>query len=319
MMRLLLFILLLAGSSVAQADCRVTNNNAAFGTQTSFTVNSTVLNTTSVVTLNCDKVLNLLNNDNVTFTLLNATSSTGTRAALRNTTNPASTDLIPIQLCVQTGCPAGSEIPLSGSYRFNAGVLLGLLNSQTYNFPLFIRTLSGQNVSAGLWQVNLTLRVNFNICAVGVAVCLTLQSGTVDITTQITLSVTNDCIAIAAPTINFNSAPLVKDFAPVSQSISITCTKGSVYTVGINNGLYPSGNVRNMASGANRLSYEIFKGSSINRWGVSGTERWASADSSQLSTDGLLRTYNYTARILATQNTPPAGNYSDTLVVDIAF
>jgi len=77
--------------------------------------------------------------------------------------------------------------------------------------------------------------------------------------------------------------------------------------------------VRNMASGANRLSYEIYKGSTTNRWGVSGAERWASASSSQVSTDGLLRTYNYTARVLSGQSALPAGSYSDTLVVDIAF
>lgn len=319
MIRFMLLALLLAGSLVAHADCRLSNNNAAFGTQTSFVVNTTVLTTTANVALNCDKVLNLLNNDNVTFTLLNATSSVGNQAALKNTTNTGFTDLIPVQLCVTAGCPAGSEIPLNGNYRYSAGVLLGLLTSQTYNFPLFLRTVRGQNVSAGQWQVTLTLRVNYNICALGAAVCLTLQSGTEDLMIQVSLSVTNDCLAITAPNINFASAPLVQNFAPVSQSLSITCTKGSAYTVGINNGNYPSGAVRNMASGANRLSYDIYKGSSTSRWGVAGTERWASAASSQLSTDGLLRTYNYTARILTNQATPPAGSYSDTLVVDIAF
>jgi len=135
----------------------------------------------------------------------------------------------------------------------------------------------------------------------------------------VTLTVTNDCSTITAPNLNFASAPLVKDFAPVSQTIAITCTKGSTYTVGINNGNNAVGSVRNMASGANRLSYEIYKGSTTNRWGVSGTERWASTSASQVSTDGLLKSYQYTARILATQNTPPAGSYTDTLVVDVAF
>ena len=99
----------------------------------------------------------------------------------------------------------------------------------------------------------------------------------------------------------------------------MTCTKGSVYSVGINNGSNASGNVRNMASGNNRLSYEIYKGSTTARWGSSGTERWASSAASLLSANGLVRTYNYTARVLTTQTTPPAGTYSDTVVVDIAF
>jgi spore coat protein U-like protein len=38
-----------------------------------------------------------------------------------------------------------------------------------------------------------------------------------------------------------------------------------------------------------------------------------------LSTDGLLRNYNYVAKVLTSQTTPPAGSYTDTLVVDVAF
>lgn len=151
------------------------------------------------------------------------------------------------------------------------------------------------------------------------AACLSAQTGTVALPLNVTLTVTNDCSTISAPNVNFGSAPLPENFAPVSQSIAITCTKGSVYTVGINNGSYANGNVRNLASGANRLSYDIYKGTTTNRWGVSGTERWASASSSQVSSDGLLRTYNYTARILSGQSALPAGSYIDTLVVDIAF
>ncbi|VFS30980.1 Spore Coat U Domain-Containing protein [Enterobacter cancerogenus] len=46
-----------------------------------------------------------------------------------------------------------------------------------------------------------------------------------------------------------------------------------------------------MVSGSNYMSYDIYKEATTNRWGGSGTERWASAASSQVSSDGLLRTY----------------------------
>ena len=74
-----------------------------------------------------------------------------------------------------------------------------------------------------------------------------------------------------------------------------------------------------MFSGSNFMSYDIYKEATSNRWGSSGSERWASASSSQVSTDGLLRTYNYTAKVLTSQATPPAGTYTDTLIVDVAF
>ena len=74
-----------------------------------------------------------------------------------------------------------------------------------------------------------------------------------------------------------------------------------------------------MVSGSNFLSYDIYKEATTNRWGGSGAERWTSATASQVSTDGLLRTYNYTAKVLTSQTTPPAGTYTDTLIVDVAF
>ncbi|EPE2229231.1 Csu type fimbrial protein [Cronobacter turicensis] len=317
MIRLLLVIVLSLVSLPALAECRVSGTSAAYGSQTSFVINSTVQTTTATLTLDCDAVLNVLNNDFVTLTLTGATTTSGTRATLGRSGD--TTDRIPLQVCAQSGCPSGSELAINGNYRWTGQSLLNLLTSKRYTFPIYLRTLQGQNVAAGAYQVTLNFSVNYSICALGVAVCLTPQNGTTTFTSLVTLTVTNDCSTITAPNLNFASAPLVKDFAPVSQTIAITCTKGSTYTVGINNGNNAVGSVRNMASGANRLSYEIYKGSTTNRWGVSGTERWASTSASQVSTDGLLKSYQYTARILATQNTPPAGSYTDTLVVDVAF
>ncbi|RDT52236.1 hypothetical protein DXF93_22405 [Escherichia coli] len=50
-----------------------------------------------------------------------------------------------------------------------------------------------------------------------------------------------------------------------------------------------------------------------------GAERWSSGTSSLISTDGTLRTYNYTARVMQNQTTPPWGIYNDTLLIDLAF
>ena len=71
----------------------------------------------------------------------------------------------------------------------------------------------------------------------------------------------------------------------------------------------------------NRISgsIDIYKNSTTNRWGSSGTERRDSTEGT-LGSDGLTRTFNYTAKVLTTQATPAvAGDYTDTLTVDIAF
>ncbi|PUY52836.1 fimbrial protein, partial [Cronobacter sakazakii] len=147
MIRLLLMILLVVASLPALADCRVSGTGAAYGSQTSFVINSTVQTTTATLTLDCDSVLNVLNNDFVPLTLTGATTTAGTRATLGRSGD--TTDRIPVQVCAQSGCPSGSELAINGSYRWTGQSLLNLLTSKRYTFPIYIRTLQGQNVAAG--------------------------------------------------------------------------------------------------------------------------------------------------------------------------
>jgi spore coat protein U-like protein len=219
-----------------------------------------------------------------------------------------------------TGCSGSTEVQIAKAYTWSGSTLLSLLGAKQYNIPLYFRTVPGQNVTAGPYQVILTFSINYNVCSVGLAgVCLTPQTGTATTSITLNMNVTNDCSAMTTPNVNFNSAPLVQNFPTISQAVSVTCTKGSVYTIGINNGVNALNGVRRMVSGNNVMSYDIYKGATSNRWGGSGTERWASSASSQVSTDGLLRTYNYTAKVLTSQATPPAGTYNDTLIVDVMF
>ncbi|MDA8481128.1 spore coat U domain-containing protein [Citrobacter sp. Awk 4] len=302
-----------------QAACSVATTSGALGSVSSFTVNTSEQTSSADLLVQCDVVLGLLNNDTVKLTYTGASATVNSRGALKRV-DASVADAIPVRLCGQSGCANNSEIGINGSYTWSGTTLLALLGSKRFTLPLYFHTLTGQNVSAGPYQLIFNFNVYYNICQVGaLGACITTQTNTVATTLQLILTVTNDCITITAPNVNFGSAPLVKNFPTITQSVSVTCTKGSTYSVGINNGSNASGNVRNMASGGNRLSYEIYKGSTTERWGSSGTERWASSDSSSLSSDGLLRTYNYTAKILNTQTTPPAGTYTDTVVVDIAF
>lgn len=317
----LLLLVLLGVSPLAWSVCTISTTAGTFGTVTSFALNSTIQTTTGTLIVQCDRVLGLLTNDSVTMRITGATATAANRATLKRTDNATVADAIPIQVCGASGCANSSEVTVNTSaYTWSATALLGLLGQQRYAIPLYLRTVPGQNVSAGPYQATVNLSIDYNICALGaLGLCGTPQTGTLLTTLQVNMTITNDCTTITAPDVNFGSAPLVQNFSPVPQSVAITCTKDSVYTVGMSNGSYATGSVRNMASGSNRMSYEIYKGNSANRWGVSGTERWASSAASNTSTDGLLRTYNYTARVLTTQATPPAGTYSDTIVVDIAF
>ncbi|MCS5449899.1 spore coat protein U domain-containing protein [Enterobacter huaxiensis] len=321
-MKRLLLMLLLLFSGGSWAACNVSTVNASFGSVTSFALSGTgEVATTGTLVVACDAILNLLTSDSVTLNFISASVSANGRATMKRTDNATITDVVPIRLCGQSGCASSSEVQTTKSYTWGGSTLLNLIGGKQYNIPLYLRTVAGQNVTAGPYQVTLNFSITYSVCSTGVLnLCLSgQQTGITNTSITVDMNVTNDCSAMTTPDVNFNSAPLVQNFPTVSQAIAVTCTKGSTYTIGINNGANALNNVRRMVSGTNYMSYDIYKEASGNRWGGSGTERWASSASSQLSADGLLRTYNYTAKVLTSQATPPAGTYTDTLIVDVTF
>lgn len=324
MMRSLLLAGLLLLPSLGYAACSLPASSASFGSVSTFVANTTISSVTTNANVNCGSgsAVSLLGNNQITFQLTGATNSNGTRGILKRSGDTGS-DNVPVRLCTDSAC--ASELTIGGTpFVYGSQTLInlaGLLGSLNFAIPVYLRTVPGQVVAAGTYQVTLNMAVTYRICtsiAIG-GLCLSEQNGSGVIPINLTAILTNDCTTITSPNISFGSAPLVDSFSAVTQTINVLCSKGSTYTVGLSNGSYPVGSVRNMASGANRLSYEIYKGSSSNRWGSAGTERWSSTISSAVSADGLTRGYNYTARILTSQSTPPAGNYSDSVVVDLSF
>ncbi|MDU4094295.1 MAG: spore coat U domain-containing protein [Pantoea sp.] len=325
--RLALFLALLLGgfSGTLHAACTLPASTASFGSVTSFAVNSTVSTTSTTANVNCGAgtTLSLLSGNNITLRLASASGPSGTRGSLRAA--GSSSDSIPVQLCTAATC--ATELTIGGAaVTYNETQLpslIGPLGGLNFAVPLYLRTVPGQVVAAGTYSGTLNVAVTYRVCtglgALGLCLLGQDQNGSGTIPITVNLTITNDCTTITAPNISFGSAPLVSSFSAVSQSINVICTKGSTYTVGLSNGNNANGNVRNMANGTNRLSYEIYKGSGSNRWGPAGTERQSSANATSVSSDGLTRTFPYTARILTTQSTPPAGNYTDNVVVDLAF
>lgn len=322
----LLALSVMATSFGAESACSLPASSAALGTVTSFSVNSTPSTSSSAANINCGNgsVLALLSGNNITLQFAGASNASGTRAVLRRDAGPG-LDGIPVQLCTDAAC--ATEMGIGGTpVNFPSANLLnliGLLGNLNFSIPLYVRTVPGESVAAGTYTGILNVAVTYNICTaislLGLCLLGAEQNGSGVIPLTITLNVTNDCTTINAPNINFGSAPLVNQFSSVSQSVSVVCTKGSTYTVSMSEGNYAVNNQRYMINGNNRLAYEIYKASGTDRWGNAGSERWASNLSSTISSDGLTRTYNYTARILSAQATPPAGNYTDSVVISLSF
>ncbi len=218
---------------------------------------------------------------------------------------------------------AGLSAPYTGGLvviNLSGATLVSALNSGTGTLlPVYIATIPGANVPAGTYTDTIQVTWEYsNICeglVNALGVCLgVVNSGTAVRTLTISLTVTNDC-TIQAPPVNFGAAPLVSGFPTVSQSISLLCSKGMAYTVGMSAGANPANGRRRMASGANRLEYDIFKTDNT-VWGQVGSAR---ANGPAIADGVSQQTLGYTARVYQDQVTPAVGTYTDNVVVDVSF
>ena len=210
------------------------------------------------------------------------------------------------------------------AFDFASNGLLG--TSAPSVIPLYFTT-AVNNVAAGVYTETLNVRWDWSYCTgLGVlGICLGYDTGTNKISTlTVSMTVANDC-TISAPSISFGSAPVVSAFSTVSQTISVNCTKGSAYTVGLGDGTHPVsvGGRRQMISGSNYLAYDIFQSAGTTRWGSVGAGARRASTSAEVNPGNGLGTgsqiFNYNARIYTDQTTPPAGNYTDSVVLDVGF
>ncbi|MNZ29007.1 Spore Coat Protein U domain protein [compost metagenome] len=202
---------------------------------------------------------------------------------------------------------------------------LGLLNGTSpKSVPIYLKSLIGSNVAAGLYQESFVVEWDINYCyGIGLlGACLGRQILKQSTSLTINLTVTNDC-QITTPAISFGSAPVISGFTAVNQSINLSCTKGSSYTVGLDDGQNAAGGRRRMKSSANNyLAYDIFKSAGTQRWGMLSSARRASSDADINPGEGTgtgSQVFNYNAKVYSDQATPPAGTYLDSVILDVQF
>lgn len=144
----------------------------------------------------------------------------------------------------------------------------------------------------------------------------------------VTANVANSCVITATPTLAFGSYDPTdaNNTAALDgqSSISVRCTRGTVATVALAQGGNPATGstcaapLRQMASGAERLRYDLYQNTA--RTTVWGCQTGAGANtqgftSTSSLTPTTLQTYG---RVPAGQDVP-AGSYTDTVQVNVTF
>src|SRR5262249_37946646 len=120
---------------------------------------------------------------------------------------------------------------------------------------------------------------------------------------------------VTATDIGFGSQGLLTANIDQTGTVSVTCTSGTTYNVGLGDGQQnagPSG--RAMALGANRVGYGLYRdGARSQVWGDTvGTNTVGGTG------NGAAQNITVYARVVP-QVTPPAGTYSDVVVVTITY
>jgi len=151
-----------------------------------------------------------------------------------------------------------------------------------------------------------------------VAVFCVMSAGAASAQSTANLAVSADVSTVC----NFTTTPLafgemaLTGATPGTATISITCTGGGAYTVGLGNGLHNVAAQRNLVSGANILAYDMFQDPARGtRWGdagaglVSGT---GNAAQQNLTVYGSITT----GQALVADNGTP---YTDTILVTLTY
>jgi len=145
----------------------------------------------------------------------------------------------------------------------------------------------------------------------------TAQAGTATTTMGVKIVIPNACDSVVAATdMDFGTptGPLTAAIDKTS-TITVTCTKDAAFHIGLDGGSANDINARVMSDGnGNTVGYQLYTDSGR-------TDVWGNT----VGTDAMAETGTGTSQDITVygevpaQNTPPAGNYSDTVAVTVTF
>jgi spore coat protein U-like protein len=231
----------------------------------------------------------------------------------------AGTDGIPYAVSADS---AGTQTFTQGStidfMSSNILSLLGIGSASNFNAPLYARLTGIPNVAADTYTDQLTVTWDYSVCN-GVQIgslCVGYETGTLTLKIDVKLEVSRDC-RIATRDIAFGSAPLASQFRPVTQSISVDCTKGATYKVAFTSGRSGTSRPwRTMTGSAGSLQYNIYRPDGTTIWDETNPNV-AAAPGTGATTPTQIQ--SFVAKVNPAQATPPAGTYTDQVVAVVTF
>lgn len=154
------------------------------------------------------------------------------------------------------------------------------------------------------------------------------QAGTATSNLTVQINIAASC-TINAATLNFSPTPtagttLVSSNVDANTTVSVTCTNGSPYSIGMDNGANFSGSRRmRLGATANYLSYGLYIDSGYSNAWTTTTQAGScsgGANSCVLGTgNGAAQSVTIYGRVPSTGTAPPTGLYTDTVTMTITY
>lgn len=144
----------------------------------------------------------------------------------------------------------------------------------------------------------------------------TAQAGTATTTMGVKITIPNACDSTVAATDMDFGAPTGPLTAAIDKTstITVTCTKDATFSIGLDGGGSGDTTARVMSDGnGNTVGYQLYSESTR-------TTVWGNVAGSMPSETGTGTSQGITVYgEVPAQNTPPAGDYSDTVAVTVTF
>lgn len=139
-------------------------------------------------------------------------------------------------------------------------------------------------------------------------------TSTANMNVKITIQNACDVSTVAPTTLDFGTQGPLTAAVYNTSTITVTCTNGASYNVGLDGGGAANVNGRVMKNGTNTVSYQLYSDSGHNTvWGNTiGTDTVTSTGT------GTQQTFTVYGEVPA-QTTPPAGAYTDTVAVTVTY
>lgn len=131
---------------------------------------------------------------------------------------------------------------------------------------------------------------------------------------EVRITIQADCQIVSTETLNFGTAGVLTEAVDTTATMQVTCTNGTGYQIGLNEGTTGTDTAtRAMAGGNGQINYQLFSDSGRStHWGKTA------ADSVDATGTGSPQNFIIYGRV-PVQDTPAPGVYSDTITATVTF